>query len=318
MEGFLPNLLTDRKIIGQMIGDKFQEECGVFAVYRHPEAANLAYLGLYALQHRGQESSGIVSSDGLRHYSERGMGYVSDIFTSPRLANLAGDMAIGHNRYSTHGVSQLKNTQPIAIEYSRGPLALAHNGNLINADALRTSLEEAGSIFQSTMDTEVIIHLIAKSKATRLQDQVTEALTLVEGAYCLAIMNAGELIVVRDRYGFRPMAMGVLSGSYVFASETCAFDLIGAQYLREVEPGEMIVVNSEGMSSSFPFGKGHPANHCVFEYIYFARPDSQVFGASVHSVRKQFGRQLALELPVKADVVIPVPDSGVVAALGYS
>jgi amidophosphoribosyltransferase len=301
-----------------MTSDKFHDECGVFAVYGHPEAANLAYLGLYALQHRGQESSGIVSSDGLRHHSERGMGYVSDIFTGEKLAALSGAAAIGHNRYSTHGVSQLKNTQPMAIEYARGPLALAHNGNLINAAPLRAGLEEDGSIFQSTMDSEVIIHLIAKSHAKRLQDQVAEALMKVEGAYSLAIMSARELIIARDPQGFRPMAMGTLAGAYVFASETCAFDLIDATFVREVEPGEMIVVNSEGINSYFPMGRGQPKSHCVFEYIYFARPDSFIFGANVHSVRKQFGRQLALEAPVKADVVIPVPDSGVVAALGYA
>ncbi|MDH4183778.1 MAG: amidophosphoribosyltransferase [Nitrospinota bacterium] len=301
-----------------MVLDKFKEECAVFGVFGHPEAANLTYLGLYALQHRGQESSGIVSCDGLRHFTERGMGYVSDIFTEERLARLEGNMAVGHNRYSTHGVSQLKNTQPIAIEYSRGPLALAHNGNLINADLLRGRLEEDGSIFQSTMDSEVIIHLIAKSRAKRLQDQVTEALLQIQGAYSLTILGGNELIAVRDIHGFRPLAMGRLGSAVVFASETCAFDLIDATFIREVEPGEMIVVNDEGINSYFPFGQATHKSQCVFEYIYFARPDSTIFGANVHSVRKQFGRQLAKELPVEADVVVPVPDSGVVAALGYA
>ncbi|MDH5509909.1 MAG: amidophosphoribosyltransferase [Nitrospinota bacterium] len=301
-----------------MLPDKFKEECGVFAVHGHPEAANLAYLGLYALQHRGQESAGIVSSDGIRHFVERGMGLVSDIFTEDRIIKLAGSTAIGHNRYSTHGISQLKNTQPMAIEYSRGPLALAHNGNLINADTLRTKLEEEGSIFQSTMDSEVIIHLIAKSQGQRLQDKLVDALSQVEGAFSLAILGTNELIMARDVHGFRPLAMGRLGGAYVFASETCAFDLIDAEFIREVEPGEIIVVNDEGIYSYFPFGKGRQKCHCIVEFIYFARPDSNIFGANVHSIRKQFGRQLALEMPVKADVVIPVPDSGVVAALGYA
>ncbi|MDH5637646.1 MAG: amidophosphoribosyltransferase, partial [Nitrospinota bacterium] len=301
-----------------LLPDKFKEECGVFAVHGHPEAANLAYLGLYALQHRGQESAGIVSSDGIRHFVERGMGLVSDIFTEDRIIKLEGAMAIGHNRYSTHGVSLLKNTQPMAIEYSRGPLALAHNGNLINADTLRTRLEEEGSIFQSTMDSEVIIHLIAKSQGQRLQDKLVDALSQVEGAFSLAILGTNELIIARDVNGFRPLAMGRLGGAYVFASETCAFDLIDAEFIREVEPGEIIVVNDDGIHSYFPFGQGHQKSYCIFEYIYFARPDSNIFGANVHSIRKQFGRQLALEMPVKADVVIPVPDSGVVAALGYA
>ncbi|MDH5679464.1 MAG: amidophosphoribosyltransferase [Nitrospinota bacterium] len=303
---------------GNMFPDKFKEECGVFAVHNHPEAANLTYLGLYSLQHRGQESAGIVSSDGIRHFAERGMGLVSDIFTEERIARLTGSIAIGHNRYSTHGVSQLKNTQPMAIEYSKGPLALAHNGNLINADPLRALLEEEGSIFQSTMDSEVIIHLIAKSRANRLQDKLVDALSQIQGAYSLAIMGTNELIIARDTHGFRPLAIGKLGDSYVFASETCAFDLIDACFIREVEPGELIVVNDEGMFSYFPFGKKQKRSHCIFEYIYFARPDSNIFGANVHTIRKQFGRQLALEMPVQADVVIPVPDSGVVGALGYA
>lgn len=297
--------------------DKFKEECAVFAVYGHTEAANLAYLGLYALQHRGQESSGIVSSDGVRHFAEVGMGLVSEIFDEERIARLRGSMAIGHNRYSTHGESQLRNAQPMAIEYSHGPLAIAHNGNLINADIIRDNLEREGSIFRSTMDSEVIIHLIAKSKKPRLQDRVVEALSMVKGAYSLAIMDARDLIIARDPNGFRPLAIGRLGSSYVFASETCAFDLIDAEFIREVEPGEVIVVNDEGFVSYFPFEPA-PRRHCVFEFIYFSRPDSNIFGANVHRVRKEFGKRLAREEPVDADYVIPVPDSGVVAALGYA
>lgn len=300
-----------------MMPDKFKEECAVFAVFGHPEAANLTYLGLYSLQHRGQESSGIVSSDETKHHSEIGMGHVSEIFNEDNISQLRGEMAIGHNRYSTHGLSQLKNAQPLAIEYSRGPLALAHNGNLVNADLVRQRLEDEGSIFRSTMDSEVIIHLIAKSKQNRFQDQVTEALAQLEGAYSLALMGASELIIARDPHGFRPLAMGMLGSAYVFASETCAFDLIGAEYIRDVEPGELIVVNGEGLFSYFPF-EAKKKNHCVFEFIYFSRPDSLIFGKSVHGMRKKFGHQLALEKPVEADMVMPVPDSGVVAALGYA
>ncbi len=297
--------------------DGFKEECAVMAVYGHKEAANLTYLGLYALQHRGQEAAGIVSSDTKRHYSEIGLGLVSEIFNGERIERLKGEISIGHNRYSTHGASMLKNAQPFAINYYKGPLALAHNGNLVNADIIRTDLEKHGSIFRSTMDSEVVIHLIAKSRETRLQDQVADALSTVEGAYSLAIMGENELIVARDPHGFRPLVMGRLDNAYVFASETCAFDLIDATFVREVEPGEIIVVNEEGMVSLTPFAKQEP-KHCIFEYIYFARPDSNIFGANTHKVRKEFGKQLALTAPVEADFVVPVPDSGIVAALGYA
>ena len=298
--------------------DKFKEECAVMAVYGLPEAANLTYLGLYALQHRGQEAAGIVSADGVRHFVKVGLGLVAEVFSDNRtIEALEGTMAIGHNRYSTHGASTIENAQPIAVRYADGPLALAHNGNLINADAVRSELEREGSIFRSTMDSEVVIHLIAKSRKQRLQDKVVEALSRLEGAYSLAIMSASELIVARDPHGFRPLAIGRLGGGYVFASETCAFDLIDAEFVREVEPGEVIVVNNEGLESIKPFAP-QPKKHCIFEYIYFSRPDSTIFGDSVHAVRKRFGRQLARELPVEADYVIPVPDSGVVAALGYA
>jgi amidophosphoribosyltransferase len=297
--------------------DKFNEECAVFAVYDNPEAANLAYLGLYSLQHRGQESAGIVSSDGLRHYIELGMGHVSEIFDESRISRLKGNMALGHNRYSTHGSSSIKNAQPLAIEYSRGPLSLAHNGNLTNAIEIKQQLENEGSIFQSTMDSEVITHLIARSKEVRFQDQVTEALSKLEGAYSIALMTSRELVVARDVHGFRPLAIGKLGESYVFASETCAFDLIGAEYIRDVQPGEVIVVNDEGFNSYFPFAPAE-IRHCIFEFIYFARPDSYIYGDCVHTIRKRFGHSLALEKPVEADYVIPVPDSGIVAALGYA
>ncbi|MBF0171080.1 MAG: amidophosphoribosyltransferase [Nitrospinae bacterium] len=307
----------ENRVVPGIAPDKFKEECAVMAVYGHEEAANLTYLGLYALQHRGQEASGIVSSDRVRHHVEVGMGLVGDIFSDKKIERLKGSMAIGHNRYSTAGESALKNVQPIAIDYADGPLAIAHNGNLINAGAIRSALEREGSIFRSTMDTEVIIHLIAKSRKSRLQDKVADALSRVEGAYCLAIMSADELIIVRDPHGFRPLAIGRLGEGYVFASETCAFDLIDAEFVREVEPGEMLVLNSLGMQSLRPFPPRSP-KHCIFEYIYFARPDSTIFGHNVHAVRKRFGRQLAREMPVEADFVIPVPDSGVVAALGYA
>jgi len=287
------------------------------AVYGHSEAANLVYLGLYAQQHRGQESSGIVSSDGIRHYSEIGMGLVSEIFNEENISHLKGQTAIGHNRYSTQGESELKNAQPINISYHSGPLALAHNGNLVNARTIREDLEKSGSIFRSTMDSEVVIHLIAKSRKQRLYDQVVDALSHVKGAYSLAILSAGELIAARDPHGFRPLVIGRLGQAYVVASETCAFDLIDATFVREVEPGEVVVINEEGLFSHFPFPPA-PKRHCIFEYIYFARPDSVVFGESVHKVRRNFGKYLAQEYPVDADYVIPVPDSGIGAALGYA
>ncbi|MBF0292377.1 MAG: class II glutamine amidotransferase, partial [Nitrospinae bacterium] len=236
-----------------MLADKFKEECAVMAVYGHQEAANLTYLGLYALQHRGQESSGIVSSDGTRHTAQIGMGLVSEIFDEQKINTLTGHLAVGHNRYSTQGESELRNAQPLSIMYHNGPLALAHNGNLINAKTLREQLEKEGSIFRSTMDSEVIIHLIAKSRKTRLVDQVVDALSHVKGAYSIAIMGANEMIAVRDPHGFRPLSIGRLGQSYVFASETCAFDLIDAKFSREVAPGEVVVVNEEGMFSHFPF-----------------------------------------------------------------
>ncbi|MDA8171700.1 MAG: amidophosphoribosyltransferase [Nitrospiraceae bacterium] len=299
--------------------DKFREECGVFGVYGHPEAANLVYLGLYALQHRGQESAGICSSDEKQLHLEKSVGLVADIFTEKRLKKLPGYVAIGHNRYSTAGGSNPKNVQPILANFSMGQLAISHNGNLINAYELRKSLEKNGAIFQSSSDSEVFIHLIAHSREEDLKERVIMALREVAGSYSLIILTEKRLIAVRDPYGVRPLSVGTVDGAYVVASETCAFDLIGAEYLRDVEPGEMIVIDINGLTS-YPKSVTAPRKaFCIFEYIYFARPDSRIFGGhSVNAVRKQFGKQLALECPVDADLVIPVPDSGVPAAIGYS
>ena len=297
--------------------DKFREECGVFGIYDHPEAANLTYLGLYALQHRGQESAGIVSADEKGLHLEKAMGLVADVFTEARLRRLPGDGAIGHVRYSTTGSSHLKNAQPILAGYRRGTVALAHNGNLVNAHLLREELEGQGAIFSSTSDSEVIVHLIARSRAEDLAEAVAEALLQVRGAFTLVILNEDELIGVRDPHGFRPLSLGRLGGAWVLASETCAFDLVGAQFVRDVEPGEMVRIGREGVSSCRPFPPTLPAQ-CIFEYIYFSRPDSLLYGQNVARVRKALGRHLAREHPVEADVVIPVPDSGVPAALGYA
>jgi len=297
--------------------DKFHEECGVFGVYGHPDASNLTYLGLYALQHRGQESAGIVSSDGKVLYSEKSMGLVADIFDEERIKKLPGHLAIGHNRYSTTGESTSMNIQPIRVNFALGGLAIAHNGNLVNAGLLKDELEAYGSIFQSTMDSEVIIHLIAQSRMANIHDRIVDALGHVQGSYSLLLITENELIGVRDPHGFRPLVLGELDGAYVLASETCAFDLIEATYIREIEPGEMVVINDKGIHSSFPLTRAEPS-HCIFEFIYFARPDSMVFGQNVYTIRKEFGKQLAREAGVEADVVIPVPDSGLPAALGYA
>ena len=302
--------------------DKFHEECAVMGVYGHPEAANMVYLGLYALQHRGQESSGIVSSDGKILISHRQMGLVADIFKEDVIKRLEGPSAIGHNRYSTTGQSHLRNAQPFVVEYSQGPIAIAHNGNLVNAQVLREELETSGSIFQSTSDTEVIIHLIATSRENSLMGRVIEALSRVRGAYSLLFLTPDRMIAARDPMGFRPLVLGKFKsgksrGGFVVASETCALDLIEAEYLREVEPGEIITFGPKGMESLKPFP---PVPHakCIFEYIYFSRPDSKLYGRNVYQVRKELGRQLARESGVEADLVTPVPDSGVPAAIGYA
>ncbi|MEW6409439.1 MAG: amidophosphoribosyltransferase [Nitrospirota bacterium] len=297
--------------------DRFREKCGVFGVFGHPEASNITYLGLYALQHRGQEGAGIVSSDGNRLHVEKSMGLVADIFTEDRLKGLPGYMAIGHNRYSTTGSSDLKNVQPLVVSYSLGSMAIAHNGNLINGLFIRDELEAYGSIFQSTSDSEVIIHLIAQSRHASFYDRIIDALNRVKGSYSLLILTEKELIGIRDPHGFRPLSIGELDGAYIIASESCAFDLIEAKFIRDVEPGEMVIINNHGLQSLYPFSSERHA-HCIFEYIYFSRPDSYVFGENVNLIRKNLGRQLAIETGVDADMVIPVPDSGVPAALGYA
>jgi len=297
--------------------DRFHDECGVVGIFGHPEAANLAYLSLYALQHRGQESAGIVSSDGQSLIAHRDLGLVAEIFNEDVIRKLEGPAAIGHNRYSTSGQTVLKNTQPFVVEYGRGGIAVAHNGNLVNATEVREQLQENGAIFQTSVDTEVVVHLIAQSKAERTIDRVVAALAQVRGAYSMVFLTPRELIAARDPNGFRPLVLGRIKDAVVIASETCALDLIGAVYEREIEPGEVVHVTAAGIESFHPF----PAvarTSCVFEYIYFSRPDSTVYGRNVYEVRKQLGRQLAMEHPVEADIVIPVPDSGVPAALGYA
>jgi amidophosphoribosyltransferase len=297
--------------------DKFKDECGVFGIFGHPEAANMTYLGLYALQHRGQESAGIAASDGEQVRISREMGYVADVFDSDALSHLPGPLAIGHVRYSTAGESKLSNAQPILIDCAHGQIAVCHNGNLVNARELRDELVRQGSIFQSGSDTEVILHLYARSKARSVEDAIIESVSQVQGAFSLAMCTKDHLIAVRDPHGFRPLALGRLGDAYVICSETCAMDLIGATYERDVEPGEVLIISAEGVRSRKPFAPA-PLAHCIFEHVYFARPDSYVFGKSVNEVRTELGRILAREQPVAADVVVPVPDSGVCAAMGYA
>ncbi len=295
-----------------------EEECGVFGIFNHAEAANLTYLGLYALQHRGQESCGIVSSDGSGLHAHKSMGLVADVFSNQEIfKDLPGRAAIGHVRYSTTGGSAIKNVQPIMVDYSRGSIAVAHNGNIVNAQLIKDELEAYGSIFQTTMDTEIIVHLLATSKASSLLDRLTDALNRVKGAYCLLLITETRLVAARDPHGFRPLCLGKLGESYVVASESCALDLIEAEFIREIEPGEIVVIDKNGISSHFPLKKAAPTP-CIFEFVYFARPDSYIFGKNVYQVRKELGRQLAREHAIKADIVIPVPDSGVPAAMGYA
>jgi len=301
--------------------DKLREECGIFAVYGHPEAANLAHLGLHALQHRGQESAGIASSDGKLIHCHKAMGHVADIFGASALNGLPGSMAIGHTRYSTAGDTAILNAQPFSVACNKGRIAVAHNGNLTNAAELRDELESSGSIFQATSDTEVILHLVARSTQRTLAAALREALLLIEGAFSLVFLAQDRVIVARDPNGFRPLAIGRMnlrSGpAYVFASETCAFDLIDAHYVGDVEPGEMVIAGPEGLQREFYTVPGR-RSQCVFEHVYFSRPDSIVFGRSVQHSREMMGRLLSEERPVAADVVVPIPDSGVAAALGYS
>jgi len=293
-----------------------KECCGIFGIYGHPEASNITYLGLYALQHRGQESAGIISSDEKLLYVHREMGLVADAFSEETLKKLRGEIAIGHVRYSTAGISEKKNAQPLIFRYSRGAIAVAHNGNLVNGGGLREELEAQGRIFQSTSDTEVIIHLMAISQKPTLTERIIEALHQVKGAYSLLFLSEKEMVAVRDPHGFRPLVLGTLNNSHVISSETCALDLIGAKYIREVEPGELILINDGGFHSLKVFPEDR--KYCIFELIYFARPDSEVFGREVYPVRREMGRQLAREHPVNGDIVIPVPDSGMPAAIGFA
>ncbi len=304
--------------------DKFREECGVVAIHAHPEAEKLAYLGLHALQHRGQESAGIVTSDGEHLHAHRAMGLVADVFTEEVLSSLRGTLAIGHTRYSTAGDSALLNAQPIMVQSNKGAMAIAHNGNLVNALAIRQKLEGQGSIFQTNSDTEVLVHLIALSREQTLPDAMADALRRVEGAFSLVMISRDRIFAARDPRGFRPLAMGHIpapsgekNDTVVFASETCAFDLLGATYERDVKPGELVIVGPEGISSRF-YSPSQVQSSCIFEHVYFSRPDSLVFGRSVDHSRDNMGRQLAREAPVDADIVVPVPDSGNTAAIGYA
>lgn len=300
-----------------MSDDHFHDECGVFGVFGAEEAANLTYLGLHALQHRGQEAAGIVTSDGQQLFVHKGLGLVQDVFDAGKLDKLPGDRGIGHVRYATAGGSHVKNAQPLAVDCTHGSIAVAHNGNLTNYQPLRAELEARGSIFASSSDTEVIVHLVAKSQAESHVDRVVEALRRIEGAYSLVFLAPEEMIAVRDPHGFRPLCLGRLGDGYCVASEPPAFHLIGAEYLRDLEPGEMVVINRFGQRSLKPFPKGQ-RRFCIFEHIYFARPDASFSGVSVYSARKRLGEVLAEEKPADADLVIPVPDSGVAAALGYA
>jgi amidophosphoribosyltransferase len=305
-----------------MMFDKFHEECGVFAIYGHPEAAKLAYLGLYALQHRGQESAGICTSDGAQVHCVKSMGHVAEIFTPAVIKTLPGEQAIGHTRYSTAGDTALLNAQPFSVACNKGRIAVAHNGNITNAAELRRELERQGSIFQSNSDTEVILHLVAHSRERTLSGALRDALLQLEGAFSLVFLAEDRVIVARDPHGFRPLAAGQMEFSggriaHVFASETCAFDLIGTVYLNEVAPGEMVIVGPEGVTRE-RFAPEQPLAQCVFEHVYFSRPDSIVFERSVQASREMLGRLLAREAPADADLVVPVPDSGVAAAIGYA
>jgi len=299
-------------------GDTLHEECGVFGIYGHPDAAALTALGLHALQHRGQEAAGIVTYDGGRFHSEKRMGLVGDHFSSEKVINrLKGTQAVGHVRYSTTGETILRNVQPLFAELAAGGIAVAHNGNLTNGLTLRRELIAGGAIYQSTSDSEAILHLVARSKKQRLLERYLDALRSLEGAYALVSLTNKKLIGARDPLGIRPLILGELHGAYILCSETVALDIIGAKFVREVENGEVVVISEEGVESLRPFPR-QPARPCIFEYVYFSRPDSILAGRSVYEVRKATGRQLALESPVKADVVVPIPDSGVPAALGFA
>jgi amidophosphoribosyltransferase len=292
--------------------------CGIFGVYGHPNAAELTYYGLYALQHRGQESAGIVTSDGTQFHAHKGMGLVSQVFKGNILHDMVGPIAIGHTRYSTTGSSHLRNAQPLTVDCARGQIAIAHNGNLTNAARLRDELEAKGSIFATTVDSEIILHLLAQPTPNGESNNLLRSLHRIEGAYSLVIMTENELIGVRDPHGFRPLCLGQVDGAWVLASETCALDLIHARFVRDVEPGEVVVINREGLTSLQAFPDHKRRAFCIFEYVYFARPDSTISNRNVYRVRVEMGRQLAREHRIEADIVVPVPDSGNCAALGYS
>jgi amidophosphoribosyltransferase len=308
---------TENLGAGQEGHERPREKCGIFGIYRHPEAARLTYFGLYALQHRGQESCGIVTGDGGKVWQQRGLGLVPEVFDQAVLETLPGHLAIGHVRYSTTGSTLLVNAQPFVVQHAGQSLAIGHNGTLTNAREIRHQLEEAGSIFQSTMDTEVIVHLMARHRGADVVESLVNALEHVKGSYCLVLLTADKVIAARDPRGFRPLSLGQVNGSWVVASETCALDLVQADFWRDVEPGEIIVLDANGLHSHKPF-PAVPPNFCIFEYIYFARPDSHLFGQSVYLVRKRLGAALAREHPLKADLVMPFPDSGTYAALGYA
>ncbi|HWR36480.1 MAG TPA: amidophosphoribosyltransferase [Clostridia bacterium] len=308
-----------------LVLDKLHEECGVVAIYGHAEASKLAYLGLHALQHRGQESAGVASSDGELVHVYKAMGLVADIFNEETLKRVPGRLAIGHTRYSTTGDSALLNAQPIRVECNKGRIALAHNGNLVNAAQIRQRFEKQGSIFQTTSDSEIILHLIAQSREHELPEAIADSLRRVEGAFSVVLITPDHIFAARDSRGFRPLVMGRIPATgagqkdtIVFASETCAFDLLGAIYEREVKPGELVVVGPEGVYSRFYASSSMPHSSCIFEHVYFSRPDSVVFGRAVQESRELMGRRLAAESPVVADIVVPVPDSGVTAAMGFS
>jgi len=303
--------------VTELVRDKFRDECGVFGIYGHAEAARLNYLGLYALQHRGQESCGIVSSNGLDLRSERAMGHVAEAFDQSRLDRLPGSSAIGHVRYSTAGDVSIREAQPFLVTCQHGQIAICHNGNLPFAREERLKLEREGAIFSATSDTEVVLHGVARSRAASVREAIPEVLRATEGAFSMLFLTPSELIAIRDPRGFRPLALGRLGDAWVIASETCAFDLIDARYIRDVEPGEMIVISEEGLRSSHPLPQ-QKHSMCLFEHVYFARPDSLIYGRSVNESRHKMGKRLAVEQPADADIVVPVPDSGNTAAIGYS
>lgn len=292
--------------------------CGVFGIFGNPSAAELTYYGLYALQHRGQESAGIVTCDGKQFRMHKGMGLVPQIFNGGELHDLVGHMAVGHTRYSTTGSSHIRNAQPLTVDCGRGQIAIAHNGNLTNASQLREELEAKGSIFQTTVDSEIILHLLAQPTLGGVENNLVHSIRRIEGAYSLVIMTENELIGVRDPHGFRPLSLGKVGDAWVLSSETCAFDLIHAKFVRDIEPGEIVIITKDGVRSIPAFPEHKERAFCIFEYVYFARPDSNINGRNVYKTRVEMGRQLAREFPIEADVVVPVPDSGNCAALGYS